>query len=457
MILRGINSSKLILEDVAALFTRKWQSAFWRDIIWQASGNSLAQVIGILSMPLLTRLYTPQNFATLNLFLQVSGFLAIITWRYEYFIQLPKEDADANTLLHVVITLGTLGVLLLTFIMLIFKETFARWLGDPALANGLVLAPITGVLLSFSLAVQHRTQRRQNYRKSGLAELINKGGYVVSGVIGYRLLPGAIGLLAASPLSTLGKLIWLAGSWRRQKPHMGSGSTAHHAYTWTQFIEKLTKMKAIMHDYMRMSSSLVFAHIMLVLTTGIPTVFITRMYGSKTLGQFALVILTLYLPSGFIGNAIGQVYYQRAANQWANSKKFSNLWFSTAKNLLLLGVPIYTSIMLIAPWAYPFIFGRAWQEAGLFAVYMAISAFFSFITSPLDRTFLVVNAWWYAPLWHALRAASTGLVAWLAWVNHWDFQTFLMALVTQMSVIYLIDYWAGWRFASSQPIQYREG
>ena len=75
---------------ISSVKQRLSQSPYWKDIIWQASGNSLAQGIGILSMPILTRIYTPNDFAILNIFIQVVAFMSIMTLRYEYFIIIIK-------------------------------------------------------------------------------------------------------------------------------------------------------------------------------------------------------------------------------------------------------------------------------------------------------------------------------------------------------------------------------
>jgi hypothetical protein len=63
----------------------------------------------------------------------------------------------------------------------------------------------------------------------------------------------------------------------------------------------------------------------------------------------------------------------------------------------------------------------------------------------------VVGAWLYIPLWHAARAVSTGLVAWWAWRAGWTLQEFVPALVVQMSLLFLIDYAAQYRFARRHP------
>ena len=72
---------------------------YFKDILWQASGNTIAQIIGILGIPILTRLFSPEDFAIQALFLQLSGFLAgILAYRFDYLIVIPKYNFHANLL-----------------------------------------------------------------------------------------------------------------------------------------------------------------------------------------------------------------------------------------------------------------------------------------------------------------------------------------------------------------------
>lgn len=428
-------------------FRRMKSSPYWRDIAWLASGNAMAQAIGVVAMPVLTRLYSPADFALQNLFLQGMGFaVVLLTWRYEYFVQLPKEDVDAARLLVLVLGLGTVGCAVATPLLWLYQDILANWMGVPALKTWLVFIPVTAALISFSIAIQHFTQRRGQYRHSSLSELANKGSYVGTALAGYWILPAPAGLIMSTAAGAIGKIIWLSRQWKH-----GSGTERRRPHFFRRLdAKRLESMRRIANTYFHLSGSMVVSHLLLSCTAIIPSLFIARVYGNESLGQFALVASTIYLPSGLIGSAIGQVYYQRAAERWSAGKNSSDLWRATAKRLIFVGVPIYAILALISPWGYPFLFGVLWADAGRYASLMAIGAFFSFVTSPLDRGCLVVGAWRYVLGWHASRTLTTGLVAWLAWIYGWDVFLFLIALVFQMSLMYIVDYWANWRFASVQ-------
>lgn len=432
---------------IATLRNRLRGSAYWRDIIWQASGNGLAQAIGVLGMPLLTRLYTPHDFALQILFLQVVGFATgIMTWRYEYFIQLPKDDTDSEHLFQLVLSLGFIMLIISTPIMWIFRHSFSSWIGDAILAPWLAFAPITAVLSCYALALQHSVQRRKNFRQSGLSELAGKSAYIACGMMGSKFFEGATGLIAATALSAIGKIVWLSEIGKNWK-----SSTKHPIIKYEIFPNfSILGIQRLAITYARLSGAMVFSHLMATCTAALPSVFIAHEYSKETLGQFALVISTIYLPAGLIGTAIGQVYYQRAAEHWAKGENFAHIWRSTAKRLIIMGLPLYASAALISPWVYPLIFGKAWTNAGRYASLMAISAFFSFVNSPLDRTSMIVGVWWYLPFLQTIRVVTTGFAALIAGVNNWEFDTFLRIYVGQIILMYLIDYWAGWHFSSGR-------
>jgi len=429
---------------ITVIWSRLAASSYWRDIFWQASGNTIGQIIGVLGMPLLTRLYSPHDFAVQNLFLQVVMFsVGFMTWRYEYFIQLPKEDGDAESLLCWVLVHGLVVLIFATFLCWLARERLAYWLGDLDLKPWLVWAPLSALLICYSVAMLHVVQRKGNFKKSGLSELVGKSAYIGSGVLGYGL-GGPIGLIAAPAASAVAKMGCLLDLGKMNHSLLKKlFSSDKKSYTQGM------KRQAVI--YRRLANSMVFSHILSTVTASLPPVFIAHVYGGSVLGQFALVASTIYLPAGLVGIAIGQVYYQRAAEKWANGQSFDDVWRVTVRKLFIFGLPLYTSLYMLAPWGYPLIFGKGWNDSGFYASVMAIAAFFSFASSPLDRTSLIVGGWWYLPIWHCLRAITTVLVVFLAEEFKLNFNEFLCFLVVQMSAMYLIDFIMEWHFASIKP------
>lgn len=408
---------------------------YWRDVAWQASGSSLAQLVGVAGIPVLTRLYTPGDFAVQSLFIQVVTFTtALVTWRYEYFIQLPKEEAGARALNALTISLGLLVVVILTPSFWLCRELLARQIGNQDVAFWLFLAPITAAFVSWAIASQNNALRQGDYRSSGLSELAGKTVYVLVGIAGAFAHLGALGLIITTAMGAMGKSIYVL----LQKPFA------------VPKIPRLQDIRQVRVQYGSLATSTVISHLLSTSATALPQIAVARLYGVDVLGQYALVIATIYLPSGLLGAAIGQVYFQRAAQLRAEGKWFYNLWRQTALKLLVIGVPVYGAVMLLSEFAYPFIFGPQWHLAGEIATWLAIAAFGSFVSSPMDRTCLVVGVWRYQILWSIFRLTTAGGVVLLAWLHGLTPQSFIVVLVVQMCTVYAVDMVMGRRFSQGQ-------
>ena len=410
---------------------------YWKDVFYQASGNTLAQFIGVLSLPVLTRLYSPPEFAVLNLFLQSVLFLNIFTaLRYEYFINLAPTSDEVFRLLNLIFLLG-IAISMIAFPIIFFiSEPISIFLNQPNLSDWLILAPLSALILAYVTALQHFHQREENYQISGISEIINKIGYSLSGITGFFLFLNGFGLIFAQIIGPLIKglyLIFIKRSISLNKIFF--------------IIRPLNAYKKIINKYSSRANALILAHSMLSITTLMPMFFISRSYGSETLGQFGLVLSTLYLPSSLIANAIGQVYFQRSAKDFSQGNSFRYLWKETAKKLLMIGLPIYLGIAILSPLAYPLIFGSAWTKAGEYAVLISISSFFSFISDPLDKSCLIINnKTWYIIFWHFLRVITTLAVILICWKFAFNFEIFLLLLVIQMALLYVINYFMNYHF-----------
>lgn len=410
-------------------------SSYLRDIIFQGSGSAIAQVIGVLSMPVLTRLYTPAQYGVLNKFMVVVSFLSIIiSWRYEYFIVLPKKEASSNKMFKFILIYGIFTVLVLTILSYFLGDKIAKLLSFDDLSPWLIYAPITALLVSLAVVIQQVVQRSQKYLHSGLSEIVNKIGYFSFALVGYYIFAQSFGLILATACGLALKITWLALSSKK-------------LFSPVRQLEDESMFRVI-YDYKNSAFSFSVANLLQTVTGYVPVYIISSYYGSATLGQWALVTTTLYLPTSVIGIAIGQVYFQRAAKLYTEGVNISQIWLSTAKTLTLIAIPTFLIISILSPFIFPILFGAQWKDAGSYASVFSIAAAASFISSPLDRTCFIVNAWQYPFIWNIVRMTG-GIISGLICVFYKvSFQSFLNIYVFQVSVLYLLDLYFSWRFAN---------
>ena len=78
------------------LAARLVPGGFYHSILLLFSGTAAGQAIQVACIPLLTRLYSPEDFGTFALFVSIVSLLATISaLRYEVAILLPRLESHA--------------------------------------------------------------------------------------------------------------------------------------------------------------------------------------------------------------------------------------------------------------------------------------------------------------------------------------------------------------------------
>lgn len=402
------------------------ESGYWKNIYFQFSGNLFSQIIGVISLPLLTRIYTPEAFSIQALFLQITSFLTIyIAFRYEYFIPILKTKKESILISSFVIKVGAFMTILMTLLFWGIDILIRSYSEIASFNNIFYLAPLTAFLISISLMAQHECQRRSEFKVSGLAEIYAKFSYVLSGVIcgGFST---TVGLVLTTGFAAIGKLVYL--------------SSYLFGLLKIKKIQETTSL-SVVKEYKNRSVSLVIANSIGTISGLMPLIYLENRYGPNILGQFALAFGTIFFPASIIGAAVGNVFYLRSSNLLAK-KEYINLvsvWNETLKKLVLFSAPIYIGIYFLGPTLYPIIFGDGWELSGKFAKIMCLAAFFSFVAGPLDRLSIVLGLSMYLPFLHSFRIITIGFSIFIADFYSSDASAFVLYLSCSLAITYGVD------------------
>src|SRR5687767_11560183 len=91
---------------------------FWRansSFAMAAGSGMIAPSVGLLTAPILTRLYSPTEFGVLGSFAAIlASTLALANLRYEVTVPLPKEEAEAYSLARAAMKIGLIMSLVIT-------------------------------------------------------------------------------------------------------------------------------------------------------------------------------------------------------------------------------------------------------------------------------------------------------------------------------------------------------
>jgi len=119
-----------------------YESTFVRQVFTIFSGGAIAQIIPFLVEPLLTRIYTPEEFALFAQFISITTLFTIVaTARYELAIMLPNTLRLSVNILALSFIISFITSVVSVVIIAIFGKHIVKFLNNEPLLNYLWLSP----------------------------------------------------------------------------------------------------------------------------------------------------------------------------------------------------------------------------------------------------------------------------------------------------------------------------
>lgn len=354
--------------------------SFFANFLVLISGTTLAQIIIILFTPVLTRLYTPDDYGVLSLFISISTVLSVIACGYyEKAIVLPVDDNTAARVLLLCIFFTLFVTLLVFSVVGLFHNQVANLFKTPLLAFWLWFVPINLASLGFFKAFNYwcirtglfRNLARRQVAQSGLATSTQ----IISGFGGYA---GAGGLILGNLIGQCIPTFHLGWDiWKNNK----------------ETLLKNFKLPLIKEQAMRYRQFLyygAFSELLNSVSTMLPVFMLAHFFGATVVGYYALAQKLLFLPAGLIGGSMGSAFLPRAveAKDQGNLNETVMLFFSRLLDIVVIPTLLLT---VCAPYLFKTAFGAVWVESGIYFRYLTIWFIFAFIASPISVVFDVLE------------------------------------------------------------------
>lgn len=365
------------LEKLKSRFPHK---SFARNVLTLMSGTVFAQALMILVAPVLTRLYSPEEFGLFALYFSLLSILGVFSCgRYELAIVLPKKEEEAANIfvLSLIICLFTSLITFPPF--LFFRSHIAVILKNPTLSPWLFILPfqlfVQGVFLSFNYWGSRQKQfgrlaTRQITQSSGTALSQIGLGFLLKGQ-GSGLILGALtgqtfatARLAWQTLKDDGSLIRTSFSLKAQRELLFRYRDFPLFSTWTGFMNTLSTM--------------------------LPALLLGYYFSPAIVGFYSLGHRVLSLPMTLIGGALAQAFYPHAAEAF-HSGRLPETTQKAFTFLMELGLLPFALLSLLAPDAFKLIFGSQWETAGIYVRWLSLWIFLVFVSSPLSSIYMVLG------------------------------------------------------------------
>ncbi|MBC2324178.1 lipopolysaccharide biosynthesis protein [Listeria booriae] len=315
------------------------------------TGNTAGQLITLLISPILTRIYSPDDFGLFSVYTSLLVMLlSFSTLCLEKAVPLEKDIANVKQLIAtsgfaVIIVALIVAVLGLTpWSLYTIYGVHTTYMNSLLLSLGLVFAGIYQVMSYQLLGAQH-------YKKLTNSKLIQAVGNGAS-------------QLAISPMKVSSGFGLIIGD------VIGRGVTT--VYVTCDFFWKtkdipvqLSKMTALLKKYRNFPLFSTWSTFLNVLSTQLIFLMLIRLYGVEITGYFSLTQKSIGMPITLIGGAISQIFYSEASRLFEkHAKKVLHLYLKIIKWCFLAGVIIFAGFAFISPTVFSLVFGSQWEFSG---------------------------------------------------------------------------------------------
>ena len=350
------------------------KNTLWKGVFVIGSGTALAQAIGIISTPIITRLYNPSDFGLLGIYSSILTILMVIaSLRYEFAIPLPKDSSKAaNILVLCMVLIGAIAsILFISFLLAGSKIMDMLGMHDLLPYLGLIFIGFLGV--GIYQALNYWAIRQRDYPRITKTRINQSLGGSISKILFGLLSLGPLGLIFGHIISNI------AGIYTFTKAIIKKDSESFKNIS-------ATEIKSVAREYRSFPMYSAPSTLLFAVSLQIPVFMLSTMYGLGVVGWYTLANQMLALPVGLISGSMAQVFYGEAAKSARDSPEIlRSLYIDTTKKLALIGIPLLGIIALIAPWIFPIVFGSAWEEAGMFCLPLALVAVSQFIVTPTSK------------------------------------------------------------------------
>jgi O-antigen/teichoic acid export membrane protein len=350
---------------------------FMRSVTVLISGTAAAQLVTIAFSPLITRLYGPEVFGTVGIFLAAVAFLTpIANLAYAYAIVLPSSDDEARALFrlsaHVGIAVASLSVILFGG----FHKQIAEVIGLTAAPELLLFAPFIVLLSAFREPLYHWLLRKKQF--GAISRIV-----VVAAVVS-NIAKTSIGLVSTTApvlliLTVMTNVLEVFLLWFGARRTLLTGRATDPSGEEPAATLPLQSAAYRFRDFPLYRAPNDWLN---VVSNSIPSLMLAALLGPAAAGFYLLARRVVGLPIGVIAGAVGTVFLPRVAEASHRSERLRPLLLKGTLGLAFVGLIPFGIVIFAGPWLFSFVFGAQWTPTGYYARWLAIWFYCAFAAVP---------------------------------------------------------------------------
>lgn len=405
---------------------QRWPSA--KNVLTLSLGTALAQGFGMLSAPILTRLYSAADIGRLGLFTSFLSVAAVATsFKYELGIVSATDDAEAAQLTYASTVLSLVMSALAGVLLYLAIHFGAFGFGTlPLYSFWLMIAAVffTG---SFA-ALRYWALREERFALLSKTSISQGAARAVSQA-GLGFWHANTAILLAGEL--IGRAVGLARMFRDVWPRIHE---LRKQATSGDLVAALKRNRKL--AIYSLPSSLIDT-----IVANLPLPLVVALYGSESGGQLAVVQRVLAIPLALLASSVADTFHSELAVCARNNpEEMLRVFKRTSLNLFLMAFLPTCALLLWGRPLFEIVFGPGWGAAGTLAAICAPWFLTQFIVSPLSRLVFVLRGQELKLIYDIVLLLSIGALIPIARHESFTLTQTVGALSLVNTVAYVIYY-----------------
>jgi O-antigen/teichoic acid export membrane protein len=385
------------------------------------TGTAIAQFLSMLASPILTRIYSPQDYGVYSLFLSMTSLVSIVaTGRYEMAIMLPKSSSDVNSLLNLIFRIMAVVLVLIIIVLFFFQDQIANIFGNE-LSKYFSIFPTFVFLTGVTQIINYLLIREKKFKELASNKILGAvgsiGGHLIFGVF----FSSPLGLILGGITGNLLACLFI----------LKEGCLVQYYKFYKAPIKAIAKEYKDFPIYDMPSAGLNMVSLQL------PIMALGKYFDMTVTGHYAFMDKILSMPTNLISRSISDVFKQKASEDYNNYGNCSVIFLKTLRFLVFAGFIPLLVLLIGAPFLFGFIFGDEWKTAGKYAQILVFLVYLRFVVSPLSYVLYIVKKQKIDLCGQILCLIVTMLAIWFG-VHYNNITILLIAYTIFSSCIYLL-------------------
>lgn len=341
----------------------------FRKVTTLVSGTLLAQLINIITLPVLTRIYTPSDIGIQNVFLSTLNILMPLVSLSLPMAIIQAKNGDEKYINTAVMIFTVIFSIVIGISFVFFDDYIMVSFGTEYIYYLLIILILSLLFNSYQQIIEYKLIKEGEYlsisKISVKTSLYLNGFKIFSGIILNNFWCLLIAISTAMPIKTY-----------LQYKKIQTGTTK------ILFSSNINEIKKSFFQYRDFPLYRTPQALLSTLSLSIPLYFITINLGLSEAAFYSLALTLLMLPVNLIGNSLTTVLYPELVSLGKN-KQAVNITIRYFILLILIGCFISFVIFLFGNPIIDLFLGDKWVKTAEYASWLSIIMIFQLANRPI--------------------------------------------------------------------------